>query len=135
MLGNRADAEDVVQQLFVDLMRRDRRDVDLAYLYRATTRRSINRIRDVRRRTSLLAQHGRGTLTPVEVRVDDQVLTHAILVQLVDALDDAHAEVMSLYFVDGLPQGDIADMVGVSRRTVNQRIANVRARARALGAP
>ena len=135
VLGNRADAEDIVQQLFVDLMRRDRRGVDLPYLYRAATSRCLNRIRDGKRRASLLAQHGRGALEPPTARVDDRVLSHAMLLQLIDDLDDAHAEVLTLHFVDGLSQGEIAEMVGVSRRTVNQRISNVRARALSLREP
>lgn len=133
MLGNRADAEDIVQQMFVDLMRRDRRDVDLPYLFRAATSRCINRIRDGRRRAALLARHGSGVFGHVDARVDDRVLSHTLLLQLVDALDDSRAEVLSLYFVDGLTQGEIADMIGVTRRTVNQRIADVREQARALG--
>ena len=60
LLGNRADAEDVVQQLFVDLIHRGRTDLDLPYLHRAATNRSLNRIRDHKR------HHGvrTGKLTP-----------------------------------------------------------------------
>ena len=132
VLGNRADAEDIVQQLFVDLMRRGRAHVDLPYLYRAATSRCINRMRDSRRRAGLLERHGTGLLNPHPPRVDDRVLSQALLVRLVDALDDPDAEVMSLHFVDGLDQSEVAEMLGVSRRTVVKRVARVRAVAAAL---
>jgi len=132
LLGNRADAEDIVQQLFVDLVHRGRTDVDLPYLYRAVTHRALNRIRDGRRRSDLLARHGEGLLHPTPSRLDDRVLTHRALVQLVDALDDPHAEVLSLHFVDGLSQGEVAELVGVSRRTIIKRVKRVRAVAASL---
>ena len=46
LLQNRQDAEDVVQSLFVDLLRKGRSEAELPYLYRAATNRCLNLIRD-----------------------------------------------------------------------------------------
>lgn len=132
LLGNRPDAEDVVQQLFVDLMRRGRTDVDLPYLYRAATNRSLNRLRDHRRRRDLLDQHGAGLLHPTPPRIDDQLLHQDLLVQLVDALDERAAEILVLHFVDGLDQGEVAELIGTSRRTVVKHVGRIRQRATEL---
>ncbi|MCB9779700.1 MAG: sigma-70 family RNA polymerase sigma factor [Alphaproteobacteria bacterium] len=126
LLGSRADAEDIVQQLFVDLIRRGRTDVELPYLYRAATTRSLNRIRDHKRRRALVEQHGDDLLYRQPARIDDRVLSQALIVRLVEALDDDHAEVLALHFVDGLDQGEVADLLGVSRRTVVKRVGRIR---------
>ena len=126
MLGNRADAEDVVQQLFVDLIRRSVPEVDLPYLYKAATNRCLNRMRDHRRRADLLSRHGEGTLWFEAPRVENQVVTQDLLLQLVDRLDERAAEVFSLHFMDGLDQGEVAELLGVSRRTVVKHVARIR---------
>ena len=126
MLGNRADAEDVVQQLFVDLIRRDVQGVELPYLFRAATNRCLNRMRDQGRRAALLAQQGAGTLWFEAPRVDDRVIGQDLLLQLVDRLDDRSAEILALHFLDGLHQGEVATLLGISRRAVVQRIAKIR---------
>lgn len=137
LLGNRADAEDIVQQLFVDLIRRDRTDVDLPYLYRAATNRCLNRLRDGRRQRQLVERHGEGVLWHEPVRVDEQVLSHELLLRLVAELDERAAEILVLHFVDGLDQGEVAQLLGTSRRTVVTHVGRIRRAAAALagGAP
>jgi RNA polymerase sigma-70 factor, ECF subfamily len=126
MLGNRADAEDVVQQLFVDLIRRGVADVELPYLYRAATNRCLNRMRDHKRRTALVEQHGEGTLWFEAPRIDDRVVGQDLLLQLVDRLDERAAEVFALHFLDGMDQGEVARLIGTSRRTVVKHVARIR---------
>ncbi|RME25618.1 MAG: sigma-70 family RNA polymerase sigma factor [Deltaproteobacteria bacterium] len=132
MLGNRADAEDIVQQLFVDLIRRGRTDVDLPYLYRAATHRCLNRIRDRRRRRELLDRHGEGLLWREPPRIDDRLLSMEMVARLVDRLDERGGEVFALHFVDGIDQGEVAAMIGTSRRTVVKHVARIRRLAREL---
>ena len=52
MLGNRADAQDLVQSLFLDLLQMGE-SPDLPYLYRAITNRCLTYIRDTSNRTRL----------------------------------------------------------------------------------
>ncbi len=132
LLGNRADAEDIVQQLFVDLIRRGRTDVDLPYLYRAATSRCLNRIRDHRRRVALVERHGEGLLWREPPRVDEWLLSVELIGRLVDRLDERGAEVFALHFVDGIDQGEVAAMIGTSRRTVVKHVARIRSLAREL---
>ena len=54
ILRSREDAVDVVHALFVDLIPRWNRDVDLPYLYRAVTNRCLNLLRDRGTRARLL---------------------------------------------------------------------------------
>ena len=58
IVGNREDARDILQALFVDLLERgaDADANDLAYLYRAVTNRCLNVIRDRNNRARLLAR-------------------------------------------------------------------------------
>lgn len=135
MLGNRPDAEDIVQQLFVDLIRRGRTDVELPYLYRAATSRCLNRMRDSKRRRALVERHGEGLLWHEAPRVDDRVLSQDLLLRLVDRLDERAAEVLALHFIDGIDQGEVATMIGTSRRTVVAQVAKIRLAAAELAGP
>lgn len=56
-----------------------------------------------------------------------------MIAQLVDSMPESQLEAAVLYFVDGLEQGEIGRLLGVSRRTVIRRINEVRDAARELG--
>ena len=62
MLGSAPDAEDMVQGLFLDLLRRGEAEQELPYLYRAATNRCLNLLRDRKRRQALLQQQDRARL-------------------------------------------------------------------------
>lgn len=127
ILASREEAEDVVQSLFTDLIRAGRTDLSLAYLFRAATNRCLNRLRDARRRAALLARHGDAVLGGVVPPVDGRVLDLDLLSRLVDRLDDETAEVLVLRYLDRLEHQEIADLLGRSRRTVGNRLAEIRA--------
>lgn len=124
MLGNRPDAEDVVQTLFIDLLRKERTDVDLPYLYRAATNRCLNLMRDRRRRQELLDQHGE-VLLPVGPAGEGQVVSVELLTRLVESLDERSAEVFVYRYLDHLSQTEIAELMGITRRTVYTRLQRV----------
>lgn len=125
VLGDRQAAEDVVQQLFVDLLRRGRTDVDLAYLYRAATNRSLNQLRDRRRRLALLERDPPPSRT---ASADSAVLPLDLVRRLVEGLDERSAEIFVYRFLDDMNQDEIAALVGTSRRTVVKRLADIRTR-------
>lgn len=131
MLGNRPDAEDVVQALFIDLLRKDKTDVGLPYLYQAATRRCLNLMRDSRRRAELLAEHG-DALVPHQSSVDERVISAQIVRQLVGLLDAETAEIVVYAHLDRMSQDEISDLVGLSRKTVGKRLAKARSQAEAL---
>ena len=127
LLGNREDAEDVVQQLFIDLMSRvSRPSITLPYLYRAVTTRCLNRIRDVRRREQLLHEHGQMLVTIGHGDLTERLVSVDLLTRLLDGLDRPHAEVFVFLFVDRLTQAEAAELLGVSRKTVGNRLRRIR---------
>ena len=74
LLGNHADAEDVVQALFVEMLKRGQAVADLAYLYRAVTNRCLNFLRDHANRQRLLDRQDPVVRGVVRVRCDEEVL-------------------------------------------------------------
>ena len=134
MLGNRPDAEDIVQGIFVDLYRKGKTDVDLPYLYRAATSRCLNRIRDHRRRSELLAQHGEVLLGTRPGQPDERAISVDLLTRLVDQLDGRSAEIMVYRHLDQMTGDEIAALIGVSRRAVTKRLTRIRAALEVLAA-
>jgi RNA polymerase sigma factor (sigma-70 family) len=132
MLGNQADAEDVVQSVFVALVQRGRAGVDLPYLFRAVTSRCINQARDRGNRSRLLECQEPALRGPVRTRCDDAVIGMDLMLKLVDGLDTPSAEVLIYRFFDDLTQEEIADLQGVSRKTVGARLARVKDAVRRL---
>lgn len=133
ILRNRDDAVDVVHALFVDLIHRPPRDMDLPYLYRAVTNRCLNVVRDRDARARLLAREQPALAGEARVRCDDQVIGLELLVRLTDRLDGKHLEVLVCRFVDDMTQDEIAAHLGTSRKTVGKRLARIRDEVAALG--
>ena len=134
VLRNREDAVDVVHGLFADLIPRWTKDVDLPYLYRAITNRCLNAIRDRQTRTRLLEREGT-TVAPVgRVKLEDQVVGVGLIAALAEKLDESHMEVLVARFVDDMTQEEIADHLGISRKTVGRRLDRIRDEVLALRA-
>jgi len=126
MLRSREDAVDVVHALFVDVIPRWNRDVNLPYLYRAVTNRCLNILRDRDTRARLLEREQSIAAPVARVRLDDNVLGLRLLAGLVDRLDQAHLEVLVCRFVDDMTQDEIAAHLGVSRKTIGKRLDRIR---------
>ena len=56
----------------------------------------------------------------------------AILVEALDAADERTASMLVYHYVDGLSQGEIADVMKLSRVTVNQRLQRFRDQAKEI---
>jgi RNA polymerase sigma factor (sigma-70 family) len=126
LLCNEADAQDVVQGLFMEMIRRRERDRDLPYLYRAVTNRCLNFLRDSGNRQRLLEKQETSLRGPVRTRCDDVVLGTDLLCKLIDRLDEKHGEVLIYRYFDDLTQDEIAELSGTSRKTVGARLARIR---------
>ena len=126
MLRNREDAVDVVHALFVDLIPTWSRVVDLAYLYRAVTNRCLNVVRDRATRARLLDREQRAAAPVGRVRLEDQVVGVALLAALADRLDEGHLQVLVARFVDDMTQEEIAEHLGLSRKTIGKRLDRIR---------
>ncbi|HTR54874.1 MAG TPA: sigma-70 family RNA polymerase sigma factor [Kofleriaceae bacterium] len=126
VLRNRDDAVDVVHALFVDLLPKWSSDVDLPYLYRAVTNRCLNLLRDAGTRARLLAQQGDAAAPLGRVRLEDEVVGSALIAALAQRLDEGHFEVLVARFVDDMTQDEIAQQLGLSRKTIGKRLDRIR---------
>ncbi len=126
MLRSREDAIDVVHALFADLLPRWNEDVDLPYLYRAVTNRCLNLVRDRGTRARLLERDAAAAAPIGRVRMDDEVVGMGLIAALADRLDPGHMEVLVARFVDDMTQEEIADHLGVSRKTIGKRLDRIR---------
>lgn len=125
-MRSRDDAVDIVHSLFVDLIPRWTPDVDLPYLYRAVTNRCLNVVRDRGTRARLLEREQAAAAPVGRVRVEDQIVGVDLLAALADRLDQAHMEVLVGRFVDDLTQEELAEHLGVSRKTIGKRLDRIR---------
>lgn len=136
ILQNREDAQDVVQTLFVDLLQTQTTEIDLAYLYRAVTNRCLNMLRDRTTRARLLQHHDVALRGPVRTDCEERTIDLDLLTKLAAELDEEHAEVLVCHYFDDMPQAEIAELLGVSRKTVGIRLGRIRASvARLIGRP
>ena len=135
MLGNIADAEDVLQALFLRLLRREAlpemHTNPKGYLYRAAVNLSLNVIRkrkreeftgDPERLDSLLQIHGRDPAQEAARR----------LTETIAELRPEDAQVLILRYVQKNTDAEIAKLLGVSRGTIAMRVFRSRRRLKKL---
>lgn len=130
--GNEEAAE-VTQEVFARVVKHAdgwRGEASITtWLFTITTRYCINRKSKKARRAELLAESGP---PPWSAAIADANQEQRLLLeQLADALPEELLMIGVLYYVDDLPHAEIAKMIGVSRRTVGNRLAELTARARA----
>jgi RNA polymerase sigma-70 factor (ECF subfamily) len=130
MLGNRDDAEDIVQGLFADLLKKKKYDESLPYLYRAATNRCLNLMRNRKKRRNLLAQSAVPAATAGRTLLEERVVGSELLSRLVGKLDKKSAEILVYKYVDDLTQEEIADMMRLSRRTIGKKLKRISEEAR-----
>jgi RNA polymerase sigma-70 factor (ECF subfamily) len=136
LLQSRADAQDVVHALFVDLLEKNAAEnVDLPYLYRAVTNRCLSHLRDETNRARLLAQNDASLRGPVRTRVDERIIDLDLLAKLVRDLDDLGAEVLAHHYFDDMTQEEVAALLGVTRKTVGSRLDRIREAVQRLADP
>lgn len=123
LLGDRAAAEDATQETFMRVHRHlDKAPASgeaLAWIYRIATHYCLNELRNRKHRPELhevLPEHASGDL---EAALADRDLAARIVRRSHEKL----RVVAWLHHVDGLDQGEIARVLGISRRTVVNRLA------------
>ena len=126
LLGSAADAEEVVHDVFVALFERPAQQREAlnmsAYLYAAITHACLNLIRNRRTRQRLTEEHGR-VLPTHDPGLGPELTTRARF--LLAALPEKVADVAVYYYVDELSHGDIAEILGCSRRHVGDLLARL----------
>lgn len=125
LLGNDAEAHEVVQDLFLGLFERPEqfagKSTVTTWLYSATTHACLNRLRNQRNRGRLLSEHGDSPGIGATLRPDALVELREVLHRLPPPL----GEVAVYAFHDELSHEEIAALVGCSRRQVGNLIERI----------
>jgi RNA polymerase sigma factor (sigma-70 family) len=135
LLNNAADAEDVIQTIFLRLLRRglpqDRPPNIKGYLYRAAVNLSLDNIRARRRRETM---HDTERI-PAAVEPDnsgDAEEKHRLLTEAFEELDPAAAQILILRYVHNQKDAQIAKVLGTSRGAIAMKLFRARARLKKL---
>jgi RNA polymerase sigma-70 factor (ECF subfamily) len=133
LLARDADAWDVVQEVFERMLthgaafRGDARP--MTWVYRVTTNVALNALRSRKVREPKLA------LVSDEPAADvDDVEARQLVSKWLQHLDEREVEVAALLYVDGLTQQEVADVLGLSRKTIVREVEVLRGKLAALGA-
>jgi len=133
MLGNSADAEDVLQDVFLRLLRGEpapKTNVR-GYLYRAAINSSLNVIRS-RKRLELTDDPERFEAAVDSGSSDAAEELHTRLTAALAELKREDAQVLVLRYLHDRTNAEIATLFGVSRGTVAIRLFRARRRLRRL---
>ena len=132
--GSHEDAEDVLQTVFLRLIRRDVpadfRANPRAYLYRAALNASFDVTRSRRRRRLVAVAELPEVPYPVAAAIDDE--HHRALYEAIGELKPESAQILVLRYVHDMSDAAIARMLGVSRGTIALRLFRSRARLKRL---
>ena len=132
--GKAQDAEDVLQTVFLRLLRRQH-ELDLdpnpsAYLHRAAVNAALDLMRARSRNRSIplddlaSAPEGDGIDDP-ERRQKDRELRRGLR-QAILGLSDKSAEVFTLRFLEGISNREIAEMLGITQTSVGVTLHRAR---------
>ncbi len=127
MLRTRAQAEEVVQDVMLELWRRRESIVVTetvrAYLFRSARNRALNELRraKVAKRGEPFARVDEVTLPTAHVEMVHEELDQAISAAL-EALSPPVRETFVLSRTEGLKYGEIAERLGISVKTVEARM-------------
>mgnify|MGYP001028026190 CR=1 FL=1 len=132
-LSDRVEAEDAVQEAFRSAFRNLSSfrygESHLPWLYRIATNVCLKFLRTRRRKgTALLERPERvASGRPDAGRGMDY---RRKLERLMDELDERSREIVIAHYIGGMDQGQLAGVLGISRRSVVKRLTAVRERAR-----
>lgn len=123
ILGNAAEAEEVLQEVFIKAMSaiEGAREDDLTgWFYRMTTNHCLNRLRDQKRRRALIdAKVAPAMAHSARPNPDAKLILRWLLANA----DPRQAQAVTYRFVDGLQQAQIAELMGVTERTVRNLLS------------
>jgi RNA polymerase sigma-70 factor (ECF subfamily) len=123
LLTDRAAAEDAMQETFIRVQRHLGKAPDsteaLRWVYRIATNYCLNELRDRKKRPQVESDLPEIAGDSVE----DVLADRDIVARIVQRSSDKVRPVAWLHHIDGLDQGEVARVLGISRRTVVNRLA------------
>jgi RNA polymerase sigma-70 factor (ECF subfamily) len=128
LLGDEQSARDAMQEVFVRAMQSKVEFHEgvspMTWFYRVTTNYCLNTIRNQSRRLRVLSSQP--LVEAAESGAEDRVAIKEILGRVPEEL----GQIAVYYFVDHMKQEEIAELIGVSRRTIGNRLEEFKKLAR-----
>jgi len=128
-VGDLETSKEIVQNLFVHLCETRHTLVITnsleSYLYQSVRNRCLNHIKQIRTREEHLKQYRseQDESEDIESRIRETELEHRIF-KIVEELPPQCKNIFTLSRSKGLSNGEIAEMLGISKRTVETQISN-----------
>ncbi|MBL4634859.1 MAG: sigma-70 family RNA polymerase sigma factor [Kofleriaceae bacterium] len=137
ILGDGAAAEDAAQETFIRVFRHIQKapsdNQALAWIFRIATNYCLNQLRNQSRRKEVSSDQADNHCMPpqsgersLEKALSDRDLARRVIVRA----GKKRRDIAWLHFVDGLSQEEVAEVLGISRRTVGSQIQRFSADAR-----
>ena len=123
--GNPADAEDVMQTVFMRVLHQDTppdpETTPSSYFRRAATNASLDILRRRTSRNEAPLEEGFGRASPESPAVLREQIRRAL-----GQLDPMDAELFLLRFVEGMSNGELAELYGAEKAQIAMRIYKIR---------
>jgi RNA polymerase sigma-70 factor, ECF subfamily len=132
LLGDEAEAKDLLHEVYLTLLEHPEACLSaedpIRYLFAIATKRALSRMRARYRRHEAWENAVSTLLASTAPSGDPRVRTEAkdALAKILAETDEPTALMVLYHFVDGLSQGEVASLLGVSRVTVNQKLSAFR---------
>ncbi len=127
MVGNRADAEDITQDVFVKVFKKlkaFRRESSLStWIYRITVNACLDFLRK-RKRRQAVSLEACGEIPSTSVGVKD------LIEGMVSTLPEGYRKIFILHDIQGLKHSEIAEVLGISQGASKSQLHRARAQLR-----
>lgn len=128
LLGDRVAAEDATQETFMRVHRHLAKAPDasqaLAWIYRIATNYCLNEIRDRRLRPQASAEADGELAEPIGVELAEVLANRDAVARIIRRSPEKLRAPAWLHYIDGLDQGEVARVLGISRRSVTNRLGD-----------
>ena len=136
-VGNTADAEELLQEIFLQAHRRldsFRHEAALStWLHRLAVNRCLDHVRSRSARQSALTEPlSEESSTPLRARVSTDPLTRLELERAIASLPDGYRAVFILHDVEGYEHREVAELLGIAVGTSKSQVHKARLRLRTL---